>query len=41
MRGTYGYVNKGDFDGAARNINLLIKVIIIEKGKRREVTAPG
>lgn len=41
MRGTYGYVNKGDFDGAARNINLLIKVIIIDKGKRREVTAPG
>jgi len=41
MKGTYGYVNRGDFDGAARNINLLIRVTITDKGKRRDVVAPG
>ena len=41
MKGTYGYVNRGDFDGAARNINLIIRVTITDKGKRRDVVAPG
>lgn len=41
MRGTYGYVNRGDFDGSARNINLMIRVTITDRGKRREVVAPG
>lgn len=41
MKGTYGYVNRGDFDGAARNINLMIRVTITDKGKRRDVVAPG
>lgn len=40
-RGTYGYVNRGDFAGAAKNINLMIRVTITDKGKRREVIAPG
>ena len=39
--GTYAYVNRNDFDGAAKNINLMIRVKIIDKGKRREVIAPG
>lgn len=41
MKGTYVYVNRGDFDGAAKNINLMIRVTITDKGKRRDVVAPG
>ena len=41
VKETFAYVNKGDFDGAARNINLLIRVTLVDKGKRRQVIAPG
>jgi lysozyme len=38
---TFVLVNKGDFSGAAKNISKLIKVKIIEKGKKKFVVAPG
>lgn len=41
MRDTYAYVNRGDFDGAARNINLMIRVKNVDNGKKRDVIAPG
>ena len=38
---TFKLVNRGDFAGAANNISLLIKVTVIEKGKKKHVIAPG
>jgi lysozyme len=38
---TYGFVNRGDFNGAADNISSMIKVTIKKKGKAVLVTAPG
>jgi lysozyme len=40
-RDTFEYVNKGDFSGAAKNISTMIKVGIVEKGKKKYVVAPG
>jgi lysozyme len=40
-RGTYGYVNRGDFAGAANNISTMIKVSITKNGKKKYVIAPG
>lgn len=39
--GTFGYVNKGDFTGAAANISRMVKVAVVEKGKKKYVIAPG
>ena len=41
MEGTYSYINKGDFEGAAANISKMIKVTVVEKGKTKRVIAPG
>jgi lysozyme len=41
VRGTYGYINDADFDGAAANISKMTKVSIKKNGKRIMVTAPG
>lgn len=38
---TFKYVNSGDFAGAANNMSLLIKVTVVEKGKKKHVIAPG
>lgn len=38
---TFKLVNRGDFNGAANNMSLLIKVTVIEKGKKKLVIAPG
>lgn len=38
---TFEYVNRGDFTGAANNISLLIKVTVVEQGKKKRVIAPG
>jgi GH24 family phage-related lysozyme (muramidase) len=38
---TFGYVNRNDFAGAAANISMLIKVSIVENGKKKFVLAPG
>lgn len=38
---TFGYVNRNDFAGAAANISTLIKVTVIEGGKKKRVIAPG
>jgi len=38
---TFALVNKGDFAGAAANINTLIKVTMIVNGKKKYVTARG
>jgi GH24 family phage-related lysozyme (muramidase) len=38
---TFKLLNKGDFAGAAANIATMIKVTIIEKGKKKKVTAQG
>jgi lysozyme len=38
---TYALVNKGDFEGAAANMSKLIKVAVIEGGKKKFVIAPG
>lgn len=38
---TFNYVNKGDFAGAAANMALMIKVQVVEKGKKKYVIAPG
>jgi GH24 family phage-related lysozyme (muramidase) len=40
-RDTFEFVNKGDFPGAAKNISSMIKVRVIEKGKKKYVVAPG
>ena len=41
MEGTYSFVNSGDFEGAAANISKMIKVAVVEKGKKKLVIAPG
>ena len=38
---TFNLVNKGDFAGAAANMALMIKVQVVEKGKKKYVIAPG
>jgi len=38
---TFKFVNKNDFSGAAANMALMIKVQVIEKGKKKYVIAPG
>lgn len=38
---TYDFVNKGDFAGAAANISKLIKVSVVQNGKKKLVIAPG
>lgn len=38
---TFGYVNRGDFTGAANNMSSLINVTVVEKGKKKRVIAPG
>ncbi|WP_292040028.1 lysozyme [Massilia sp. UBA6681] len=38
---TFMFVNRGDFAGAANNMSLMIKVTVIEKGKKKLVIAPG
>ncbi len=38
---TFNFVNRGDFAGAANNMSLMIKVAVIEKGKKKLVIAPG
>jgi len=40
-RPTYDFVNRGDFAGAAANISRMIKVEVIEGGKKKYVIAPG
>ena len=40
-RGTFDFVNRGDFSGAAKNISSMVKVGIVEKGKKKYVVAPG
>jgi len=41
MEGTYSFVNSGDFEGAAANISRMIRVTVVEKGKKKLVIAPG
>jgi GH24 family phage-related lysozyme (muramidase) len=41
MRGTYDFVNRGDFQGAAANISLMVKVTLHQGGTKKEVIAPG
>ncbi|EKU82362.1 lysozyme [Massilia sp. UYP32] len=38
---TFGYVNRGDFAGAANNMSSLINVTVVEKGRKKRVIAPG
>nr|WP_306395573.1 glycoside hydrolase family protein [Massilia sp. REN29] len=38
---TFRLVNRGDFNGAANNMSLMIKVRVVEKGKKKLVIAPG
>jgi GH24 family phage-related lysozyme (muramidase) len=38
---TFRFVNKGDFAGVAANMALMVKVQVIEKGKKKYVIAPG
>lgn len=38
---TFKFVNQGDFAGAAANMALMIKVQVVEKGKKKYVIAPG
>ncbi|MGF6181948.1 lysozyme [Massilia sp. UYP32] len=40
-RETFRFVNRGDFAGAANNMSLMIKVTVVEKGKKKLVIAPG
>ncbi len=40
-RDTFRFVNQNDFAGAAANISSMIKVGIIEGGKKKMVIAPG
>lgn len=41
MRGTYDLVNQGNFDAAAANISRMVKVTFVERGRKKEVVAPG
>jgi GH24 family phage-related lysozyme (muramidase) len=41
VRGTYELVNQNNFSAAAANISRMVKVSIIEHGKKKEVVAPG
>jgi lysozyme len=41
MDRTYAFVNRGDFQGAADNISKMIKVTVVENGKKKLVTARG
>ena len=41
VRDTYRFVNQGDFAGAAANISTMIRVGIVEGGKKKMVIAPG
>jgi lysozyme len=38
---TFKLVNRGDFTAAANNMSLMIKVAVIDKGKKKLVIAPG
>lgn len=38
---TFRFVNRGDFNGAANNMSLMIKVKVVEKGRKKSVIAPG
>lgn len=38
---TFTFVNNGDFAGAVANMALMIKVQVVEKGKKKYVIAPG
>lgn len=38
---TFLFLNRGDFNGAAANINQLIKVSVVKDGKKVKVIAPG
>ena len=38
---TFKLVNRRDFSGAANNMSLMIKVTVMEKGKKKLVIAPG
>jgi GH24 family phage-related lysozyme (muramidase) len=40
-RETFRFVNQNDFSGAAANISKMIKVGVVEKGKKKFVIAPG
>lgn len=40
-RDTFRFVNQGDFSGAADNISTMIKVGVVENGKKKLVIAPG
>lgn len=40
-RDTYDFINQGDFAGAAANISKMIKVEVVEGGKKKYVVAPG
>ena len=40
-RDTFDFVHRGDFAGAAKNISSMIKVGVMEKGKKKYVVAPG
>lgn len=40
-RDTYDLVNKGEFEAAAKNIAKMIKVAVIQRGKKKYVIAPG
>lgn len=40
-RDTFRFVNQGDFAGAAANISAMIKVGLVENGRKKFVTAPG
>ncbi|WP_229412773.1 glycoside hydrolase family protein [Massilia sp. Root335] len=40
-RDTFDFVNRGDLAGAAKNISSMIKVGVMEKGKKKYVVAPG
>lgn len=41
MEGTYSFVNSGNFEGAAANISKMVKVTVVEKGKKKLLIAPG
>ena len=38
---TFLFLNRGDFVGAAANINKMIKVSVVKNGKKTKVVAPG
>jgi len=41
VSGTFRLINNDDFTGAAANIAKMIKVTVVENGKRKHVVAPG